>query len=383
MQNNVKIEKLQPKDKRYSVSLGNGLTVRVMPSGKISWVVRIPFANYVKDITIGHYPEMNKRQAIHKTRQVRKRYELMPPKGYTFRDAFSLWCSLKRGGIVSYKGEKQRIEKYLLKPLGSYQIDEITAPMVIKLMQPLDKSEKRSTLKRCLMRVREIFNLAVCAGYISHNPMLGLSKLFKAPKVTPRASVDWRNLSLVLDKVASFPNQQKLIFLLSLTTLLRPGEVVKLKWSWINEGKLTIPAEEMKKRREYRVPLSTVSLNLLEQIKTTSKHKRSAFLFSGLKSNRHVCSQFLTNFLRSQHDFKDQLVPHGIRSIGRTWMADQEISYEVAEACLSHVAGDTVSRAYQRSDYYETRKEVMQRWSDYIVSCAPSSLNLSTNFDGH
>ena len=73
--------------------------------------------------------------------------------------------------------------------------------------------------------------------------------------------------------------------------------------------------------------------------KLQPKDKRSVFLFYGVKSNRHVCSQFLTNFLRSQNDFKDQLVPHDIRSIGRTWMTDQEISYEVAEACLSHVAG--------------------------------------------
>lgn len=376
MRSNIKVEKLKPENKRYSISLGNGLTVRVMPSGKISWVVRIPFANRVKDITIGHYPEMNKRQAIHQARLERKKYELKPPKGYTFKDAFMLWCNLKRGDIVSYKNERLRIEKYLIKPLGSHQIDEITAPMIVKLMQPLDKFNKRSTLKRCLMRVREIFNLAVCAGYISHNPMLGLSKLFKAPKVTPRASVDWRRLAEILNKVALFPNQQKLIFLFSLSTLLRPGEVVKIKWSWIDEDKLIIPAEEMKKRREHRVPLSDLSLSLLKLIKESSKHKRSAYLFTGTKSNKHVCSQYLTNFLRTQEEFKDTLVPHGIRSIGRTWMADQEISYEVAEACLSHVSGDTVSRAYQRSDYFETRKDVMQRWNSYILSCAPSSLKL-------
>lgn len=64
-----------------------------MPSGIISWVVRISFKNQIKDITIGHYPEINKKQAIAKARQLRKKkYNLMPPKGYKFRDAFSLWC---------------------------------------------------------------------------------------------------------------------------------------------------------------------------------------------------------------------------------------------------------------------------------------------------
>lgn len=44
-----------------------------MPSGIISWIVRIPFKNQIKDITIGHYPEIDKKQAITKARQLRKK----------------------------------------------------------------------------------------------------------------------------------------------------------------------------------------------------------------------------------------------------------------------------------------------------------------------
>ena len=44
--------------------------------------------------------------------------------------------------------------------------------------------------------------------------------------------------------------------------------------------------------------------------------------------------------------------------------------FEVAEACLSHVAGSTVSRAYQRSDYFVARRSVMADWSTFISDCA-------------
>ena len=51
-------------------------------------------------------------------------------------------------------------------------------------------------------------------------------------------------------------------------------------------------------------------------------------------------------------------------------MADSGVPFEVGEACLSHVAGSQVSRAYQRSDYLEARKAVMARWSSFIIDCA-------------
>ena len=58
---------------------------------------------------------------------------------------------------------------------------------------------------------------------------------------------------------------------------------------------------------------------------------------------------------------------HGMRSSFRSWCADENEPRELAEAALAHVAG-AVEAAYQRSDLFERRRELMQRWADY---CAP------------
>ena len=163
--------------------------------------------------------------------------------------------------------------------------------------------------------------------------------------------------------------------------MLRPGEVAKLRWDWIENNTLTIPAEEMKMRRVHRVPLTAFATDLLREIKSDTRHKRSVFIFPGQKSYNHVNSQTLTNYMRSQDFFKDRLVPHGLRSIARSWLADQGISYEIAESCLAHVVGDSVSRAYQRSDFLEARKEVMEQWSSFIRACAQSSQENDENPD--
>lgn len=160
------IANLKPREKRYTVAIGDGLSVKVQPTGTKSFVLRISKDGKVRDIHIGHFPDCTLSQAKQITRRKRKEALLSAPDGYTLRDAFKLWCGLKRGRIVSYQDERRRLEQYLIGPIGSRQLDEITAPLVIHTVKGLDKSGKRATLKRVLMRTREILDLAVCAGFI-------------------------------------------------------------------------------------------------------------------------------------------------------------------------------------------------------------------------
>lgn len=379
-----KIKQLSPAKKRYSLTVDTGLSIRVMPSGVKSWVVRIPFNNRVSDITLGHFPEIGKRQACQLAKRERQKYELTAPNGYTFQDAYCLWKSLKREEIVSYQSEKQRLDKYVVSALARKQLDDITAPTIIRLLKPIEQSGKRATAKRCLMRIREIFDLAVCAGYVLHNPIAGVSRLFKAPKKTPRPSLPWCELPAVIDVICQNANKHlQLIFFFSLYSMLRPGEVVKLRWVWIKQDCLTIPAEhmKMKMKRLHRVPLTAYALPSLNEAKNTSKHKRSSYVFPGQKSSKHANSQILTNFMRQNSFFKNRLVPHGLRSIARSWMADHNVSYEVAEACLAHIVGSSVSRAYQRSDFFEARMQIHKQWDGFIQDCARSAQLTSPKAD--
>ena len=171
------------------------------------------------------------------------------------------------------------------------------------------------------------------------------------------------------------------MFFFSLYSMLRPGEVVKLRWDWIKQDCLTIPAEHMKMKRLHRVPLTAYALSLLNEAKNTSKHKRSSYVFPGQKSSKHANSQILTNFMRQNSFFKNRLVPHGLRSIARSWMADHNVSYEVAEACLAHIVGSSVSRAYQRSDFFEARMQIHKQWDGFIQDCARSAQLTSPKAD--
>ena len=58
---------------------------------------------------------------------------------------------------------------------------------------------------------------------------------------------------------------------------------------------------------------------------------------------------------------------HGFRTSFRTWCSDvAHVTFEVAEACLSHRVGSAVSRAYARSDMLERRRPVMAQWAAFL-----------------
>lgn len=132
---------------------------------------------------------------------------------------------------------------------------------------------------------------------------------------------------------------------------------------------LTIPAVEMKKGRAHRVPITAFMQTLINAEQRLSPHPRSDFIFAAKQTGKHVSAQALAKHLHST-DLSGKLVAHGLRSIARSWLADHETPFEVAEACLSHVSGTAVSRAYQRSDYLAARTPVMTRWSAFIEDCA-------------
>ena len=220
------------------------------------------------------------KQARQVVRRKRKALGLELPKGFVFRDAFRIWCELKKGRIVSYKNEKRMIERYLLRPLSSKQLDEINAPLIIQLLRPIQNSGKQVTLKRVLMRCREILDLAVCAGYIHHNPIERLSRIYAVPEVTPMPAIKWQELPKAMLVFSTAPRKMQVLFLFSLCSMLRPGEIAKLRWNWIEEDLLTIPAEVMKKRRQHRVPLTKEMLYLLSVKRNASQNTQNLHSFS-------------------------------------------------------------------------------------------------------
>ncbi len=347
-----------------------------------SWVFRFSRNGRVTDLTIGHWPEISLLQARAIVRKKQRELEIEPTGSFTVRDAFKFWCTKKKGRILSYRDERLRLEKYVISKIGSRQLDSVTPPMIIRLMEPLEEEGKASTIKRLLMRTREIFDMTVNAGYLTSNPLSKITKVFPVPAVTHMPAVDWKELPIVLSQLEKLaPQKYRVLFYFSLATLLRPKEVISIRTEWITDEAITIPAEKMKMKRTHRVPMTPYLASLIEGAKNMRKNKRSPYLFPASYANKPISSQALAKWMHEQKEFSGRLVPHGLRTIGRSWFADHEIPFEVAEACLAHVVGSQVVRAYQRGDYFAARQKILPKWHEYIQHCAQCAKLLNSPSD--
>ncbi|MFT6303043.1 MAG: hypothetical protein ACI9XK_004890 [Granulosicoccus sp.] len=75
--------------------------------------------------------------------------------------------------------------------------------------------------------------------------------------------------------------------------------------------------------------------------------------------------------------FDQKLVAHGIRSLASTLLNEEDFDADVIEAALALIGDNEVRNAYNRADYFERRKPVMQWWSKHIEQAATGNMSLT------
>ena len=66
--------------------------------------------------------------------------------------------------------------------------------------------------------------------------------------------------------------------------------------------------------------------------------------------------------------YGDRCTVHGFRSSFRDFASEQtSVPHAVAEAVLAHQVGSDVERSYARSDLFEKRRGLMDRWAEFVT----------------
>ena len=122
----------------------------------------------------------------------------------------------------------------------------------------------------------------------------------------------------------------------------------------------------MKMKTDHIVPLSTQALALLQAIHPATGHGK--FVFPSLRTGDRPMSENTINAaLRGMGYSKEMHSAHGFRATARTIM-DEVLGERVdlIEHQLAHAVKDVNGRAYNRTAHLPARREMMQRWADYL-----------------
>ena len=150
-------------------------------------------------------------------------------------------------------------------------------------------------------------------------------------------------------------------------TGVRSGEARGAEWSEMNlpAAEWRIPAERMKGGCEHRVPLSRAAMDTLEVVRSLQYPAGWCFP-SPTRAGKHIQVSTLAQVVK--RIYGDRCTVHGFRSSFRVWASEQtSVPHAVAEAALAHQVGSAVERSYARSDLFEKRRVLMDRWAEFVT----------------
>ena len=359
---------------------GHGLSLLVKPtkSGRLSktWAQRLRINGRAVNLGLGPYPVVTlaeARRLVLANRQVAFRGG--DPRGGdvpTFEVAVDNVIRLRqsswRPGGKSEEQWRSSLETYVFPLIGQKRVDQIQTRHVLAALTPI-WNEKRVTAHRVRSRVSVVMKWCIGCGYRTDNPATGAISA-----ALPQSGIRKKHLralphpevaaAMAKVRAASTWEGARLAFLYQVLTAARASEIRRATWDEIDRAGRAwiVPADHMKADREHRVPLSGKALAVLNHARPLAGSPR--LLFPGARGGM-LGRNTLTNLAR---DLKLGCVPHGFRSSFRDWAAETGVTREVAEAALAHVVLDPVEAAYRRTDLFEQRRPVMERWGAYIMT---------------
>lgn len=363
---------------RYSD--GDGLILKIGPSGGKSWILRVQVNGRRRDIGLGDSRDLSLRAAraaaadlrklaragIDPLEERRKEIVVIP----TFKEATKKVHAELLKGWKNGKHTDQwltTVEKYAYPKLGGLRVDQIEGPLVRDVLAEiwLDKPE---TARRLKQRIGTVLDWCYAKGFRpTEAPMRSISKgLPRQPRKTGHhAAMAYADLPAFLARLRSKPfNVGRLALEALIFTAARSGEIRGARWSELNEAFTiwTVPAERMKAGVAHSVPLSRQATDVFRQA-ARIRIKDCDLVFPGQISRSPLSDMTLLEILRGM------AVPatvHGFRSTFRDWVADEtEYPREVAEAALAHTLENKVEAAYRRTDFFQKRRKLMDDWAAY------------------
>ena len=289
----------------------------------------------------------------------------------------------RKGGWRSTKHARDwmtTLERFVFPHFGDRTVDDITTDDVFRVLSPIWHA-KPTTGKLVRQRIGAVLAVAVAKGLRSDNPADAVKAMLAKHQSVERKghrSLPYGDVAAALTKVReSRANRSTaLAFEFLVLTAARSGEVRFATWSEIDTdaGTWTVPAKRMKAGREHRVPLSARALDLLSEARSLGTG-RSDLVFPG-RTGKPIAERAIVQVLER---LGIDATAHGFRSSFRVWAAERtNIPREVCEAALAHAIKDKAEAAYQRSDLFDRRRELMERWAAYLSNEPADVVNIQT-----
>jgi len=362
---------------------GNGLYLKVAPSGAKRWELRTVVKGKRCDIGLGGLKVVTLADAREQARKYRamarndedplaekRRARRVVP---TFRQAAE---TVHKAHAKAWKNAKHgeqwinTLKAYAYPAFGDRRVDQIDTPEILQALSPIWLT-KQETARRVRQRIGTVLDWAKAAGHrTGNNPVEEIGKALPRQSELKghHAALPYIEVPAFIEKARGEgePTIANLAFEFLVLTAARTNEVLEAKWSEIDleQAAWTVPASRMKAGREHRVPLAPRCIELLALAKVLSAN--SEFIFPGRSNDKPMSNMVL---LMTMRRMKSAYTVHGFRSAFRDWASERtNFAREICEAALAHIVKDKTEAAYRRGDLFDKRRELMATWAAFVAA---------------
>jgi len=386
-----------PPDKaRIRLADSGGLYLEVAASGSKRWFVKYRFAGKEKRLALGNYPAVSLkeardgRDAARKTReqgtdpvqarQVDKAAKIASA-AVTFEAVAREFHETKAEGWSETHANQwlRCCEKDLFPWIGSLPLADVTPPVLLSALRRVESRGATQLVRDLTEFAGQVFRYGIQTGRARSNPAADLKDAFKTHTVRHAAAlVDPTRVGELMRAVDGYQGHPVTRAALKLSALLfqRPGNMRALEWAWIDldRAMISIPSSAMKRTKDEKingrphfVPLARQAIEALKELQPLTGHRR--FVFPSIRGDGRCMSEnTVAGALLAMGFPREQMSAHGFRAMARTLIAERVhgVSPDVIEAQLAHGKSGPLGMAYDRAEFMEQRKALMQAWADYL-----------------
>jgi len=384
----LKCKTAKAKDTIQKFFDGAGLYLEVRPNGTKTWRYKYRLFDKDKNLTLGRYPENTLAEARQKHKQAHKLvFDGIDPMSAreqnnlirkaelnnTFELIAKEWLENKsEEWSKDYcKTILTRLEKDLFPKIGQMPIKTINPPILLGALREIEKRGVFETTKRARQYAGQIFRYAIAIGKAERDPSHDIKDALKNKRVEHFKAMDLKDLPEFIKKInqndARLFRQTCLALKLMVLTFTRKSELCNARWQEIDlKNKVwIIPAERMKMRKEHLVPLSRQALEIFQELHELNS--KWEYVFVSQISARKPMNE--DTILRALYrlGYKGKATIHGFRALALTTIIEKlGYRFEIPDRQLAHSKGSSVKQAYDRAEFLEDRKKMMQDWADYV-----------------
>ncbi|CAM5795666.1 tyrosine-type recombinase/integrase [Rhizobacter fulvus] len=405
----VTIRSIKPGDPRGRLSDGDGLYLRLfVKGGSHGWRLDYTVGGVRKNLSLGTYPDTGLSVARRKAEDARKlvsqgidpsdarkaakaaasagrHAQRLADAGLPPVDSFEAvareWLSTVHAAKVSAGHADRtriRLEQDVFPWLGRDKIATIKAPAMLACLRRVEARGAGETAHRIKQACGQVFRYGIATGACESDPTIALSDALAPVVVTHHPAItDPQRVGELLRAIDGYRGMPITRTALQVAPLVfqRPGELRKAEWSEfdLDAGLWTIPSERMKRTVQGKVsgsahvvPLASQAVAALRDLHPLTGHGRYVFP-SPRSDDRPMSDNAVLSALRRMGFPKDEMTGHGFRAMARTMLAERlGVDQSVIEAQLAHSVRDGLGRAYNRTEFVEQRRAMMQTWADYL-----------------